>query len=117
MAIPDATHKAACDAVVALGAYVSVHSGAAGTTGANEATGGSYARQLAAFPTGSMSGGYWTRQAPAVNVPVAAGTYPETGLWSAASSGTFVASTPFVGGDVTVAGTGASITITFSVQG
>ncbi|MBV6360447.1 hypothetical protein R2325_16465 [Mycobacteroides chelonae] len=116
MAIPDATHKSACDAVVSIGNWVSVHSTAAGTSGTNEATGGSYARQQSTFATGAMSGGYWVRTGSAVNVPVAAGTYAEAGLWSASSTGTFVGSDAFVGGSVTVSGTGASITITPSVQ-
>ena len=116
MALPDATHKASCDAVVALGNYISVHSLAAGTTGANEATGGSYARQQSTFATGSMSGGYWVRTGGAVTIPVAAGTYKEAGIWSAVSAGTFVGSAAFVGGDVSVSGTGASITVTPSVS-
>lgn len=116
MALPDATHKASCDAVVALGTWVSVYSSAAGTTGANEATGGSYARQQSTFATGAISGGFWVRAGSLVNVPVAAGSYAEAGLNSAASGGTFVGSDSFVGGTVTVSGTGASIAITPSVQ-
>lgn len=116
MAIPDDTHKAACDAVVALGDWVAVFDGAAGTTGANEATGGDYARQQTTFATGAMDAGAWVRTGSSVNVPVPAGTYVEAGLFSAETSGTFVGSDAFVGGDVTVSGLGASITITPSVQ-
>lgn len=116
MGIPDATHKASADAVVALGSYVAVFTGDAGTTGANETSGGSYSRKLCTFATGSMSGGLWVRAGSQVNVPVAAGTYVQAGLLSASTSGTFVASDNFAGGSVTVAGTGASIDITPSVS-
>ena len=60
MGIADNTHKAACDAVVALGDWIAVFTDAAGTTGSNEASGGSYARVQATYPTGSMSGGIWS---------------------------------------------------------
>ena len=116
MGIPDNTHKASCDAVVALGDWISVHTNAAGTNGANEASGGGYARKQATYPTGSMSGGYWTRTAPGVTFDVAAGTYKEAGNWSASTSGTFLASAAFTGGDVEVSGSGATITVTSTIR-
>lgn len=67
-------------------AYASVHTGDPGTTGANEASGGSYARQpvtWAAPSGGSVSGG-------TVNVPLPAGTYGYVGYWTALTAGTFV---------------------------
>jgi hypothetical protein len=116
MGIPDNTHKASCDAVVALGSKVSVHTDDAGTTGANEATGGGYARQSATFPTGAMVSGFWVRTAPGVTVPVAAGTYKQGGLWSLVTGGSFVGSDFFANGDVIVVGTGASISVTSNVK-
>ena len=50
-----------------------------------------------------------------VNVPVAAGTYTEGGIFSASTSGTFVGSAAFAGGNVVVSGTGASIDVTPSL--
>lgn len=92
--------------------WVSVHTGAGGgTTGANEATGGGYVRKQCSLTSGS--GGNVTGST--VNVPVAAGTYTEGGLWSASSAGNFGGSAAFTGGSVVVAGTGASIDITPSL--
>lgn len=108
MGIPNATHKAASDAIAALGRYISVHTGAGGTTGANEATGGSYARQQTTWTSGSTG----TNAGSEVNIPVAAGTYVEGGIFSAVSSGTFVGSEAFDGGNVVVSGSGASIDVT-----
>jgi hypothetical protein len=117
MGISDNAHKAAADAVVALGNYVGVFTGDSGTTGANEASGGGYARQASSFPTGAMSGGYWVRQGSQVAVPVAAGTYQQAGTFSAASGGNFVGADNFVGGSVGVSGSGASILVTLSIEG
>lgn len=116
MAIPDGTHKIACDAVAAVCTHVAVFTGDAGTTGANQATGGGYARQPTAFPTGGMSGGYWVRQSTDVNVPVAEGDYVQAGYYDHLTAGTFRGSANFVGGTVSVSGTGATITITPIVQ-
>lgn len=116
MGIPDNTHKASADAVAALGNWVGVFTGDAGTTGANEATGGGYARKQTTFATGSMSGGLWVRTGSQVTIPVAAGTYEQGGYFSAETSGSFVGSDNFAGGSVTVSGTGASILLTPSVQ-
>ncbi|ALA48569.1 minor tail protein [Mycobacterium phage PopTart] len=108
MGIPNATHKAASDAIAALGDWISVHTGAAGTTGANEATGGGYAREQTSWTSGSTG----TNTGDEVEISVAAGTYVEGGIWSASSSGTFVGSEAFDDGDVEVSGTGASISVT-----
>lgn len=70
-----------------MGAYVSAHTADPGTTGANEVSGGSYARQSAALPAGSNGAG----TAPAVNIPIPAGTTVKwVGVWTAATGGTFV---------------------------
>lgn len=115
MGIPNATHQAAVNGVKALGAYISAHTSTGGTTGTGEASGGSYARKQTTW-------GSATNASPSVvsgstvNVPVAAGTYKEGGIWSALTSGTFVGSAPFSGGDVVVSGSGASIDITPSLS-
>ena len=112
MGIPNATHQAASNAVAALGAYISLHTGAGGgTTGTNEATGGSYARVQTTWTAGSTG----TNSGSVVNISCAAGTYTEGGIWSALSSGPFVGSAAFGGGNVIVSGTGASISVTPSV--
>lgn len=112
MGIPNATHQAAADGMKALGAYVSLHtSTGGGTTGANEASGGSYARQLTTWTSGSTG----TVTGTAVTIPCAAATYTEGGVFSASSSGTFVGSSAFTGGNVIVSGSGASIVVTPSL--
>jgi hypothetical protein len=109
MAIPNATKQAASNSVAALGAYISLHTGAgASTTGANEASGGGSARVLTTWTAGSTG----VNNGSAVNISCAAGTYTEGGIFSASTSGTFVGSAAFSGGSVTVSGTGASITVT-----
>lgn len=111
MAIPNATRQAAANAIAALGTWISVHTAAAGTTGASEATGGGYARKQTTWtPNGSGA-----NNGSEVNIPVAAGTYVEGGIWSAVTAGTFVGSVAFGGGNVVVSGTGASINVTPSV--
>lgn len=112
MGVPNATRLASAAAVSALGSWISLHTGAgAGTTGANEATGGGYARKQT---TWSDSAGT-NRLGTAVNIPCAAGTYVEAGIWSAVTAGTFVGSAAFGGGSVVVSGTGASIDVTMTV--
>lgn len=111
MSITNAAHQAAASAIAALGAYISLHTAAAGTTGASEASGGSYVRALTTW-TGTGSGGDNGSQ---VNIPCAAGTYVEGGQWSASTAGTFVSSAAFGGGSVVVSGTGASVNVTPSI--
>lgn len=113
MGIPNLTHQNASNAIAAMGAYISLHTGAGGgTTGANEATGGGYLRKLTAWTpnaTGRNNGSL-------VNIPVAAGTYTEGGIFSASTSGTFVGSNPFTAGSVVVSGAGASLDVTPFIQ-
>lgn len=88
-----AARNRASDDNVAGYPYYSLHTGDPGTTGANEATGGSpaYARKQ---PTmGSSSGGTATSTG-AVNFDVPAGTYSWLGRWSAATGGTFGGAVP-----------------------
>lgn len=112
MGIPAATHQTASNAVAALGNWISLHTAAAGTTGANEATGGGYGRRQSTPWTADGNG---NNTGPQVNIPCAAGTYVEGGIWSASTAGTFVASNAFTGGNVIVSGTGASVNVTPSI--
>lgn len=112
MGIPNATHQAAASAIAALGAYIALFTGAGGgTTGANEATGGSYARQLTTWTAGTTG----AETGSAVTIPCPAGSYTEGGIFSAASGGNFVGSAAFTGGTVVVSGTGASVVVTPSI--
>lgn len=68
--------------------YASLHTGDPGTTGANEASGGSpaYARQT--FSWGAASNGAVSGGTVTFNVP--AGSYAYLGYWTAASGGTYI---------------------------
>lgn len=109
MGLPNATHQAAADGIKALGAYVAVFTGAGGgTNGANEASGGSYARKQTTWTSGTTGIVNGTTQ----NISVPAGTYTEGGVFSALTAGTFVGSVAFDTGNVVVSGAGASIDVT-----
>lgn len=108
MAIPNGTKQAAANAMAALGMFVSLHTAAAGTSGANEATGGGYGRVQSTGTSGSTG----VVTGSTVNIPCAAGSYAEGGLWSAGTAGTFNGSGAFSGGTVTVSGSGTSINVT-----
>lgn len=87
MPLSNTALQAAYTAVKNLGAYVSAHTDDPGTTGANEVSGGVYARVQASLPTGSNGAG----TAPAVGIPIPAGvTVKYLGVWSAATGGTFI---------------------------
>ncbi|AWY05470.1 minor tail protein [Gordonia phage Morrissey] len=74
-------------ALKGMGAYVSAHTDDPGTTGANEVSGGVYARVQATLPTGSNGAG----TAPQVSIPIPAGTTVKyLGVWSALTGGTFI---------------------------
>lgn len=111
MAIPNATHAAASAAIAALGHYISVHTAAAGTTGANEATGGGYTRGNTTW----TPDGAGLNSGSTVNIPLAAGTYVEGGIYSASTGGTFVGSSAFTGGNVIVSGSGASMDVSSTI--
>jgi len=109
MSIPNAVKQVMADAWKNYANFVAVFTGAGGgTTGANEATGGGYARQATTW-TSNTNG---TVGGSAVTVPVAAATYTEGGLFSASTAGNFGGSVPFSGGSVIVSGSGASIVVT-----
>lgn len=60
-----------------------MHTSTAGTTGANETSGGGYARVSS---TPWTPDGVGDNTGPQVNIPCAAGTYVEGGLWSISAS-------------------------------
>ena len=68
--------------------YMSLHTADPGTTGANEATGGSpaYARKALTWTAGASDGSIST--SAVFDVPP--GTYTFIGFWSAASGGSFL---------------------------
>lgn len=115
MGIPNDTRQAASNAVAARGNWIGLHTAAAGTTGAAEATGGGYGRV-------QIPGGTWTPSGTGSNtggevaIPVAAGNYVEGSVWSAQAGGTFVGSGVFAGGTINITGTGASIAVTPSIN-
>lgn len=84
--------------------HYSLHSAAAGTTGASEAAGGGYARKPANWTVGGAVGPLGASLQPAT-VGVAwgsvsfagapAGSYLEVGFWSALTGGTFRGSDDF----------------------
>jgi hypothetical protein len=84
-----ATREALAVYLGTLGTYISLHSASPGSTGANEATGGSpaYGRKQTTWAAGSSDGSITGSQ---VTFDAAAGTYSHYGIWSAATGGTFV---------------------------
>jgi hypothetical protein len=105
MAFPNVTKEAAVvGAKSANFAFASLHTAAAGTTGASEATGGSpaYARKAITWTDGASDGSTVGSQ---VTFDVPAGTYTEIGFWSASTGGTF-------GGSIALA-----TSATFGAQG
>lgn len=86
MAFAVATKNAAVDAVTALGNWISLHTADPGTTGASEASGGSYARQQSTF--GAAASGVSTGSEVTFAGLIAA-SYTHWGAWSASTAGTF----------------------------
>lgn len=91
---PAASLNAAGGAVLVAGTtyYTSLHSADPGTTGANEFSGGGYARQATVFNA-------WSAGATGNNAGVAVpngGTVPAThvGFWTAATAGTYLGGLP-----------------------
>ena len=69
--------------------WLSIHDGDPGETGANEISGGSYARQSLTF--NASSGGLVDNVAQEDFVDMPAVTITHIGVWSAATAGTFIA--------------------------
>lgn len=76
----------AVNGVAAAATYISAHTGNPSTSGANEVSGGSYARQQTTW--GAASNG--SRVGSQVHIPIASGTtVTYWGLWTASTGGTF----------------------------
>ncbi|QIG61540.1 hypothetical protein SEA_XIMENITA_30 [Mycobacterium phage Ximenita] len=73
MAATDAFKLAKLAAIIADGVVLSLHSADPGTTGANEITGGSYARKTFAWSTPVMAGGLATAAGATQQMNVPAG--------------------------------------------
>jgi hypothetical protein len=78
--------NAATTAVKGAATFISLHTGNPGTTGANEVTGGSYARVATTW--GTVTGGSMTGTQVTINVP-AGTTITNWGLWTLGSGGAF----------------------------
>lgn len=79
MALQTSEVNVAVDAVAARATHLSVHTADPATTGAAEATGGSYARVALVWPAATAG----SSTAGQVTVEVPAGTYTHYGLWGA----------------------------------
>lgn len=86
MPFTDTVLNTAVGAVTALGTWISAHTGDPSTTGANEVTGGTYAREQTTW--GSASAGDQTGSQVSIDIP-AGTTVTHWGIWSASSGGTF----------------------------
>ena len=100
----DATKEALADAYVAQAEEVSLHTGAPGATGANEATGGSPAYARLAITWGADTTDDGQRVGSEVTFDVPAGTYSHWGFWTAA--GVFVDGGALTGGSITLGAQG-----------
>jgi hypothetical protein len=80
--------NAAVNAVTALIGFLSLHTTDPGTTGANEVTGGSYARQAITFGAASGGTATSTNGQTFTNMPAEAGNL-WIGTWTLVSGGTY----------------------------
>jgi hypothetical protein len=102
---PNAVLEAAAVAAIVPGTtyYLSGHTGDPGTTGANELTGGGYARQPIVFAAGASDGIIASNAAQ--TMPNAGSTaVTHFGIWTASTAGTYM-----TGGALTSSVTAASI--------
>ncbi|WNN95002.1 hypothetical protein SEA_MAGRITTE_25 [Microbacterium phage Magritte] len=83
----NATKEALAAAYAGQATHASLHTGNPGTTGANEVSGGGYARKPLTWTPGASDGATAAAQ---VEFDVPAGTYTHVGLWSALTGGVFV---------------------------
>ncbi len=72
--------------------YLSLHTADPGTTGANEVTGGSYARQAITFSSASNGSQTSTNAQTFTNMPAV--TLAGTGIWSTATAGNYLGGGP-----------------------
>jgi len=85
---PATLNAAGTEVITTLGGkYISLHSASPGTTGANEITGGTYARVATTW--GAESGGVSVGSQVTINVPAGA-TIAFFGIWTALSGPTYV---------------------------
>lgn len=94
----DAERNYLADQEAARISYMSLHTGDPSTTGANEATGGSYARKVVTFNAAGTAGPLGSTLQPAtvgkawsteVTFDAQAGTYTHFGTSTASTGGTF----------------------------
>lgn len=86
IAVP-ATREALAVEYAAQGDFISLHTGNPGTTGANEAAGGGYAREQTVWAAGGSDGVVTGSQ---VEITAAAGTYTHIGIFTLVAGGSFV---------------------------
>lgn len=87
--------------------YISLHTADPGETGASEATGGSYARQQAAF--NAASSGVAVNTATVTFTAMPAATITHIGIWDAVSAGNFLWSGSFTTSQAVLVGNNISI--------
>lgn len=90
MGYSSATLTTKVNAVAGAYTYISAHTADPSTNGANEVSGGSYARQQTTWAAATGSGPV-TRTGSQVAIPMPSGatTVTHFGLWSAATGGTY----------------------------
>lgn len=79
------------DALDARGLYVSAHTADPSTTGANEVTGGTYARQALSYNAASGTGGTASMTlsaSPTIPIPGTPTTVSYLGIWDISTAGT-----------------------------
>lgn len=110
MPLVNAVVDAAVDGAAAEITHVSLHTDDPSTNGANEATGGSYARK--ALTWGASSG--TEADATQVTFDVPAGTFTHFGLWDASTSGTFLGGEPLSDAETFAAPGQLKLTVTLN---
>lgn len=70
--------------------YLSLHSATPGTTGTNEISGGSYARQSLVFGSASSGSEASSTSQTFSSLPAESSGMPYFGIWSAATGGTYI---------------------------
>ncbi|WP_405137504.1 hypothetical protein [Nocardia sp. NBC_01388] len=83
-----ATKNAMCTTYSTQGNYISLHTADPGSTGANEATGGTPAYARVQTTWGTAASSQISGSQVTINVP--AGTYAYAGIWTALTGGNFV---------------------------
>lgn len=86
--LADYVCRAVTPAALTSPVKISIHTGDPGTTGANEAVGGSYARQAAGYS--AASGGACALAAAVSFTLMPAGTFTHLGLWDSAGTPVFL---------------------------